>query len=88
MESPPATSWRLHLCRWSRVSVGVPQSFLWNTCPPVQAFKADQPVTRNFIKDDPLLHPWDSVFTPQEWTDLQQNGFRTGFSVESPQVPS
>lgn len=57
MEGPPATGWHLHLCRWSRVSVGVPQSFLSNIRTPVQAIKTDLPVLRNFIKDDPLRHP-------------------------------
>lgn len=52
MEGPPVIGWHLHLCRWSRVSVGVPQSFLSN-----RLIKTNLPVLRNFIIDDPLRPP-------------------------------
>lgn len=57
MEGPPVTGWHLHLCRWSHVSVGVPQSILSNTCMRVQTIKPNLPVIRNSIKDDLLLRP-------------------------------
>lgn len=80
MEGPPVTGWHLHLCRWSHVSVGVPQSFLSNTCMRVQTIKPNLPVIRNSIKDDLSLHPgvlcllirkeekdrvWESQIKPQ-----------------------